>query len=186
MRKDWVIVFSLLCLTAACTLRAEAGDYYAYQDANGKLVLSNNPPPPGRKILKKETLDEISDQEIAEARAREGAVGLDNRLSSLERAVGDLEYNLRTQAPAADNVQQSYGDGGGLIVGVTNGFVAPRHPPMRRPRISNRDSRSRPPPPSSLPGGSIPAGSLPGGSIPAGSLPGGSLPSGSLSRGRAG
>lgn len=27
------------------------GDYYVYQDRNGKLVISNNAPPPGSKIL---------------------------------------------------------------------------------------------------------------------------------------
>jgi Domain of unknown function (DUF4124) len=155
-----------MCFMASAVGAAYGGDYYTYQDANGKLVLSNNPPPPARKILKKQTLDEVTDREIAEAQARVGTGGLDYRLSNLERAVGDLEYNLRAQPSAVDNVQPDYGEGGGLIVGVTNGFVRPRHPPMRRPVG---------PPPSSLPGGIIPPGSLPGGKIPAGSLPGGKL-----------
>jgi len=123
-------------------------------------------PPPGSRLINAESLPEATDGEIAEAQARVGTAGLDYRLSNLERAVGDMEYNLRAQPSAVDNVHPDYGEGGGLIVGVTNGFVRPRHPPMRRPGA---------PPPSSLPGGKIPPGSLPGGKIPAGSLPGGKL-----------
>ena len=41
-----------------------AGEYYIYQDPDGKLVISNKPPPPGSKIIKQQTLPEVSDNQI--------------------------------------------------------------------------------------------------------------------------
>jgi|GEM_PF-676158 Domain of unknown function (DUF4124) len=176
-RAAWLMIFTSACLIAlAAAGSVSAGDYYVYRDSSGKLVLSNNPPPPSGQVVKKEALPDITDQELAEARAREEAVALDNRLSNLENAVGDLSENLRFQNSAAEYAQPGYGDGG-VVVGVTNGFFRPRRPPMRRPTTPNGNS---------LPGGTTPAGSLPGGSIPAGSLPGGKIPAGSLPGGRMG
>ena len=53
-----------------------AGDYYAYQDPNGNLVISNNVPPPESKIIRKETLSEVTDQQISESEYREGGLDL--------------------------------------------------------------------------------------------------------------
>lgn len=162
MCKGLLIAFSFLCLIAASYLRAEAGDYYVYRDASGRVVLSNNAPPASGKTIKKETLPEVSDKEVAEARAREEGAAVDNRIASLERTVDDLEYRLRAQSatPAADYAQPAYGDNG-VFVGVANSFVWPAH----RPRPVPNPSLRSPAAPSSLPGGIIPGGSLPGGKM---------------------
>ena len=161
MIKGWLIVSSVLCLIAASTPWAEAGDYYAYRDASGRLVLTNSPPPPGGKTIVKESLADVSQQEVAEAKAREEAAARENRITSLERTVDELEYRLRNQPTVAETVPPAYSDNG-VFVGVSNGFIWPSHrPPRPHPQPNVRPSA----PPSSLPGGIIPPGSLPGGKM---------------------
>ena len=122
------------------------GDYYVYQDRNGKLVISNNAPPPSSKILKKETLSEVTDQQIAESQLREDTAGFDNRLSSLENTIGELTNNLRVQSEVIDNSQQGHDDTN-IAVGVTPRPIivtkAP-HKRIRRPTntLPNRQSRA--------------------------------------------
>src|ERR1043165_7019709 len=129
MCKGLLIAFSFLCFIAASNLRAEAGDYYVYRDASGRVVLSNNTPPASGKTIKKEMLPEVSDKEVAEARAREEAAAVDNRITSLERTVDDLEYRLRAQSssPAADYAQPAYGRHQ-LFFGGGDAVVLPRRP----------------------------------------------------------
>jgi hypothetical protein len=163
MRKGVLIIFCAVCLTAASNLRVDAGDYYAYRDASGRLILTNSPPAPGGKTIVKESLPDVSQQEVAEAKAREEAAARENRITSLEQTVDELEYRLRNQpaASAADYAQPAYNDNG-VFVGVSNGFIWPAHrPPRPRPQPNPRS----PMPPSSLPGGIIPPGSLPGGRL---------------------
>jgi hypothetical protein len=146
MRKGFLIFFCVVCLTAASALCVEAGDYYIYRDASGRVVLSNNPPPASAKTLKKETLPEVTAQQVAEARAREEAAAADNRIASLERTVDDLGYRLRTQASAAEYAQPAYA-GNDVFVGVANSFIWPTRPrPVPNPSWNPR-------PPTSLPGG---------------------------------
>ena len=110
---SWFIALALVC-------DAYAGDYYTYQDPNGNLVISNNAPPAGSKIVKKETLSEVTDQQIAESENRENSVALDDRVASLEKTIGELAENLRFQAEVIDNLQQGHGDTN-IAVGVTQG-----------------------------------------------------------------
>src|SRR5215468_8038612 len=120
-RTTLQIVFSFSWFVAvAVDGHAYAGDYYTYQDRNGILVISNNPPPPDGKIIKKESLSEVTDQQIAESQAREDTAGFDNRLSSLETTVSELAENLRVQSEVIDNLQQGHGDTN-IAVGVTQG-----------------------------------------------------------------
>ena len=103
-RTSWRMVFSFSWFVALAVVgHAYGGDYYTYQDLNGKLVISNNAPPPGSKIKKKETLSEVTDEQIAESRVRQDTAGVANRLSSLENTVGELTENLRVQSEATDN-----------------------------------------------------------------------------------
>ena len=53
-----------------------AGDYYIYQDPKGKLVISNYAPPQGSNVIKKETLSEVTDQQIIESQLRENRLAL--------------------------------------------------------------------------------------------------------------
>ena len=147
-RKILRIVFSLSWLIAAAAAGcAYAGDYYTYRDADGRLVISNTAPPPGRKIINKQTLPEVTDREIAEARAREDAAALDNRLSRLETTVGELAENSRAQSAAVDNLEPGYGNSD-IAVSVTNGPVIigrPLHRPTKPPTHAKNDAPGRDP-----------------------------------------
>ena len=142
-----IMVFSFSWFMALAVFgHVYGGDYYVYQDRNGKLVITNNPPPPGSKILKKEILSEVTDQQIAESQLRDDTAGFDNRLSSLENTIGELTNNLRVQSEVIDNSQQGYDDTN-IAVGVTPGPIivtkAP-HKRIRRPTntLPNRQSRA--------------------------------------------
>jgi len=58
-------------ITLVVTRQAYAGDYYIYQDPNGKLVISNNAPPQGSNIIRRETLAEVTNQQIIESQVHE-------------------------------------------------------------------------------------------------------------------
>src|SRR6266480_6083801 len=110
-RTTWRMAFSFSWVIALAVVgEVYGGEYYVYQDVSGKLIISNNAPPPGSKILKRETLSEVTDQQIAESQVREDTAGFANRLSSLENTVGELTENLRVQSEATDNLQQDHGD----------------------------------------------------------------------------
>lgn len=142
-----IMVFSFSWFMALAVFgHAYGGDYYVYQDRNGKLVISNNAPPPGSKILKKEILSEVTGQQIAESQLRDDTAGFDNRLSSLENTIGELTKNLRVQSEVIDNSQQGYDDTN-IAVGVTSRptiVTKALHKRIRRPTntLPNRQSRA--------------------------------------------
>ena len=140
-RTTLKLVLSFSWLIALAVVRpGYAGDYYIYQDPNGKLVISNNAPPPGSKIINKETLSEVTDQQIIESQLRENRVAVDNRLSSLERGVVELSENLRAQGEVINNVPEGYGDTN-IAVGVTQGptiVAKPPHKKFNRPAYFKR------------------------------------------------
>jgi hypothetical protein len=108
-----------------------AGDYYIYQDPNGKLVMSNYAPPQGSTVIKKETLSEVTDQQIMESQLRENRIALDNRLASLEKSVGELTENLRAQGEVINTVPEGYGDTN-IAVGVTQTPIIVAKPSRKR------------------------------------------------------
>jgi hypothetical protein len=131
-RTTLKLVLSFSWLIALSVIRpGYAGDYYIYQDPNGKLVISNYAPPQGSNVIKKETLSEVTDQQIKESQLRENRVAFDNRLSTLERSVGELTENLRAQAEVIDNVPEGYGDTN-IAVGVTQAPIIVAKPPHKR------------------------------------------------------
>jgi hypothetical protein len=149
-RTTLKLVLSFSWLIALAVVRpGYAGDYYIYQDPNGKLVISNNAPPPGSKIINKETLSEVTDQQIAESQVREDTAGFDNRLSSLENTIGELSNSLRVQGETIDNLQQGHDDTN-VAVGVTQGptmVTKVPHKNIKRPtnlknNLPNRRSRA--------------------------------------------
>src|SRR5215470_5357610 len=137
-RTTLQIVFSFSWFVAvAVDGHAYAGDYYTYQDRNGILVISNNPPPPDGKIIKKESLSEVTDQQIAESQAREDTAGFDNRLSSLETTVSELAENLRVQSEVRDKFEQGQGHTNSAE-GVTQGpAIITQAPQDRNQRRAN-------------------------------------------------
>jgi len=149
-RTTLKLVLSFSWLIALAVVRpGYAGDYYAYQDPNGKLVISNNAPPQGSNVIRKETLSEVTDQQIAESQVREDTAGFDNRLSSLENTISELSNNLRVQGEAIDNLQQGHDDTN-IAVGVTQGptmVTKVPHKNIKRPtnlknNLPNRRSRA--------------------------------------------
>jgi hypothetical protein len=111
--------------------QAYAGDYYLYQDSNGKLVISNYAPPQGSKVIKKETLSEVTDQQIMESQLRENRIALDNRLASLEKSVDELTEKLRAQSEIIDNAPEGYGDTN-IAVGVAQAPIIVAKPSRKR------------------------------------------------------
>src|SRR5262249_14766499 len=132
------IVFSSSYFFAMTLIgHAYAGDYFTYQDHDGRLVISNKVPPPGSKIIKKETLPEVTKQEITESQIREASAGFDNRLSNLEQTIGELSQGLHAQGQAIDNLQQDHGDTN-IAVGVTQVPTIISKPRQRQIRPSSK------------------------------------------------
>src|SRR5262245_5401229 len=158
------LVLSFSWFIALAVVRSVyAGEYYIYQDSNGKLVISNYAPPQGSNVIKKETLSEVTDQQIIESRLRENHLAVDNRLSSLERSVGELSENLRTQSKVITNVPEDYGDTN-IAVGVAQGaaiVAGPPHKNFNHPGNLRRNSpkvQPRPAAPAARSGGGGRAG----------------------------
>ena len=146
------VIFSLCWFIAFAMIEnSDAGDYFIYQDPKGNLVISNNEPPAGSKIIKREALSEVSDQQIAESRVRDDRVGLDNRLASLEQSIDQLSDNLRAQSEVIGSLQQGYSDPN-IAVGVTQAPAIVARPPRGHlPRRFRNDF------PHAQPRGPIPA-----------------------------
>jgi hypothetical protein len=141
-RTTLKLVISFSWLVALAVARpGYAGEYYIYQDPNGKLVISNYAPPQGSNVIKKETLSEVTDQQIIESQLRGKRAAVDNRLSSLERSVGELTENLRAQGEVINNVPEGYGDTN-IAVGVTQApiiIAKPSHKKFNRPANFKRN-----------------------------------------------
>jgi hypothetical protein len=130
-RTTLKLVLSFSWLIALAVVRpGYAGEYYIYQDPNGKLIISNYAPPQGSNVIKKETLSEVTDQQIMESRLRENQLTFDNRHSSLERSVGELTENLHAENEVVTNVPEGYGDTN-IAVGVAQGPAIVARPPHR-------------------------------------------------------
>ena len=131
-RTTLKLVISFSWLIALVVVRlGYAGEYYIYHDPNGKLVISNYAPPQGSNVIRKETLAEVTDQEIMESRLREDRLAFDNRLLSLERSVGELSENLRTQTEVITNMPEGYGDTN-IAVSMAQGPAIVARPPHRK------------------------------------------------------
>jgi hypothetical protein len=71
-RKGGLVVKSInaraalisLFLGLAAVTPSRAEDYYIYRDPDGKLAISNKEPPPGSKIIKRDSFPEITDSEV--------------------------------------------------------------------------------------------------------------------------
>jgi len=140
------VIFSLCWFIVLAMIKnSDAGEYFIYQDPKGNLVLSNNVPAAGSKIIKRETLSEVSDQQIAESRVRDERVGLDNKVASLEKSIGQLFDNLRAQSEVIDSLQQDYSDRN-VAVGVTQAPAIVTRPPQGHlpPRFKNDLPNARP------------------------------------------
>jgi len=140
------VIFSLCWFIVLAMIKnSDAGEYFIYQDPKGNLVLSNSAPPPESKIIKRQTLSEVSDQQITESRIRDDRVGLDNKLAGFERSIGELSDNLRAQGEAIDSLQQGNSDQN-VAVGVTQAPAIVTRPPRGQlpPRFRNNLPNAQP------------------------------------------
>jgi hypothetical protein len=55
--------FCLYMLIGFVATEVLSGEYYIYRDSNGVLVISNQKPPPGSKIIKQQTLPDTAEGE---------------------------------------------------------------------------------------------------------------------------
>jgi hypothetical protein len=63
------LVAVCICLLVGFTAtRLHAGEYFIYQDAKGRLVISNQKPPPGSKIIKQQSLSDLAESENPQVR----------------------------------------------------------------------------------------------------------------------
>ena len=142
-----IALWLALLISLAIVKPAAAGDYYIYRDVNNKLVISNSTPPAGSKILKKEIMPEVTDEELAVSRKREEKTAIDSRIASLERTIDDLAENLRTQRQILGSLQQDLGENN-IAVGVTQGPVILRQHPRPPDHVLYPDNLPhRPQPP---------------------------------------
>jgi hypothetical protein len=58
------LVAVCICLFVGFTAtRLHAGEYFIYQDPKDRLVISNQKPPPGSKIIKQQSLSDLAESE---------------------------------------------------------------------------------------------------------------------------
>ena len=55
--------FCLYMLIGFVATASQAGEYYIYRDSKGVLVISNQKPPPGSKIIKQQSLPELAESD---------------------------------------------------------------------------------------------------------------------------
>jgi len=58
--------FCLYMLIGFVATEVRAGEYYIYRNADGGLVISNQKPPPGSKIIKQQSLPYLQDGETTQ------------------------------------------------------------------------------------------------------------------------
>jgi hypothetical protein len=63
MTINFAFCFSLFLVLTFPT-QSQSEEYYIYRDPNGKLVISNNHPPPGSTIIKRQNLPELTDSQV--------------------------------------------------------------------------------------------------------------------------
>lgn len=104
---------ALICLVLAS--QVQAGEYYIYHDPAGKVVISNQRPPAGSKIIKQETLPEVTNAQLEEARKRDDDFWSALRTEKANRLVWESYYAKPEQPcciPSDTNI----------AIGVTQGF----------------------------------------------------------------
>ncbi|HKX50172.1 MAG TPA: hypothetical protein VJQ48_07030 [Candidatus Binatia bacterium] len=76
---------------------AQGAEYFIYQDPAGKIVLSNITPPSGAEVIKREELQDVTDEEVRAGREREHAFWQrlkDEELAESNRNMAESNYRL--------------------------------------------------------------------------------------------
>ena len=64
--RPTLVAVSICLLVGLTATRLHAGEYFIYQDAKGRLIISNQKPPPDSKIIKQQTLPDLADVETVQ------------------------------------------------------------------------------------------------------------------------
>jgi hypothetical protein len=102
---------------------AQGAEYFIYQDPAGKIVLSNITPPPGAEVIKREELQDVTDEEVRAGREREHAFWQrlkDEELAESNRNLMESNYRLAQAIITAGALRDWEPDV--IQVAVTNAF----------------------------------------------------------------
>jgi hypothetical protein len=94
MTKTWMATGCALVFSASL---AEGAEYFIYRDPAGRIVLSNTTPPAEAEILKRQELQDVSDEAVRAAREREHSFWLalkDEQLAESNRQLAESNYRL--------------------------------------------------------------------------------------------
>ena len=58
--RSTLLGFCLYILIGFLATEVQSGEYYIYRDSAGKLVISNQKPPPGSKIIKQQSIPDLA------------------------------------------------------------------------------------------------------------------------------
>ena len=67
--KTATMIGLVFCFYLALGSQAQAAEYFRYRDPDGRLVISNKPPPPGSWVLRKLELPETADAQVQQPQA---------------------------------------------------------------------------------------------------------------------
>ena len=102
---------------------AQGAEYFIYQDPAGKIVLSNITPPPGAEVIKREELQDVTDEEVRAGRERDHAFWQrlkDEELAESNRNMAESNYRLAQAIITAGALRDWEPDV--VQVAVTNAF----------------------------------------------------------------
>jgi hypothetical protein len=120
---------------------AQGAEYFIYQDPAGKIVLSNIAPPPGAEVIKREELQDVTDEEVRAGREREHAFWQrlkDEELAESNRNMAESNYRLAQAIITAATLRETEPE---VLVQVAN---APGSR-FRGPHMDQRRTRGRSP-----------------------------------------
>jgi hypothetical protein len=137
-------------LASACALGfsaslAQGAEYFIYRDSAGTIVLSNITPPPGAAVIKREELQDVTDEELRAARKREHAFWQrlkDEKVAESNRELAESNNRLAQAIITAAALRDSEPD---LVqVAVANAFPFDRFRSRRPPQRGHLNSGFRP------------------------------------------
>ena len=117
---------TLLATTCALIFSAslaQGAEYFIYQDPVGKIVLSNITPPSGAEVIKREELQDVTDEEVRAGREREHAFWQrlkDEELAESNRNMAESNYRLAQAIITAGALRDWEPDM--VQIAVTNAF----------------------------------------------------------------
>ena len=136
MKKGFAVIGCAWVFSASV---AQGAEYFIYQDPAGRIVLSNITPSPEAKVIKRDQLPDVTDEEVRAAREREHAFWQrlkDEELAESNRKLVESNYELAQAVITAAALRGSDPD---MLVQVAvsdafplNRFHSGRMPPRDR------------------------------------------------------